>query len=235
MAISIAVHFSKTKVPQHQEAYRRDDDDATSLDLYRIGQALKEARLAKGLSLDDVSDALFIRKSALGAIEGGHWERLPHAVYVKGYVKLYASYLNMPEKIKADMQPASTAIAGDSVQDLKHEKRVEAPKERRPKRFTRHFLLISSSVIVLIAGLLFYPGPQSTVSFTKLQEVSVGFFNAEHSMVEVRKLLIPYTQRPWLNPFAEAGETRTMILDLPDTTPMTNNDPLTNAMRHDEG
>ncbi len=204
-----------------------------SFDLHRIGQTLKQVRIEKGLSLDDVSHALFIRKSALGAIESGYWDKLPHPVYVKGYVKLYACYLNIAEEVDAELRLWLPPVMKDETP--KQERCVEATSRKRSNRFTRHFLLICSSVIVLVAAFVFYPAQQGKISLTKLQQVSIGFFDTGHSMIEVRKLLIPYTQRPWLNPFAEAGETRTMILDLPDTNPMTSNEPPSNVTTHDEG
>ena len=64
-------------------------------DLDKIGQLLKAAREEKGLTLEDVSRALFLRKSIIGAVESGDWQRLPHDVYVKGYATQYASFLNV--------------------------------------------------------------------------------------------------------------------------------------------
>jgi cytoskeleton protein RodZ len=64
-------------------------------DLLQIGQLLREEREERAISLSDVSEALFVRKAVVAALESGRWELLPHQVYVKGYVKQYASYLGM--------------------------------------------------------------------------------------------------------------------------------------------
>jgi cytoskeletal protein RodZ len=63
--------------------------------LLQIGQLLKEEREERSISLSDVSEALYVRKSVVAALESGRWELLPHQVYVKGYVKQYARYLGM--------------------------------------------------------------------------------------------------------------------------------------------
>jgi len=55
-------------------------------DLSRIGQLLRETRKGRGLTLDEVSNVLFIRKWIIRAIEAGDWDHLPPPVYVKGYV-----------------------------------------------------------------------------------------------------------------------------------------------------
>ena len=66
-------------------------------DLCRIGQVLRETREEKGLSFEEVSEALFIRKRVIGAIEAGDWDNLPHPVYVKGYVTQYAALLKIAD------------------------------------------------------------------------------------------------------------------------------------------
>ncbi len=66
-----------------------------ALNLCRMGQLLRETREKKGLTLDEASNALFIRKRVIGAIEAGDWDNLPHPVYVKGYVKHYAVFLGV--------------------------------------------------------------------------------------------------------------------------------------------
>jgi cytoskeleton protein RodZ len=66
-----------------------------ALNLCRIGQLLRETREKKGLTFDEVANALFIMKRVVGAIEAGDRDNLPHPVYVKGYVTHYAAFLNI--------------------------------------------------------------------------------------------------------------------------------------------
>jgi transcriptional regulator with XRE-family HTH domain len=86
-----------------------------ALNLCRMGQLLRETREKKGLTLDEASNALFIRKQVVGAIEAGDWDNLPHPVYVKGYVKHYAILLGAPglldESEAASCENGSPAIA----------------------------------------------------------------------------------------------------------------------------
>jgi cytoskeleton protein RodZ len=67
---------------------------------------LKSAREEKGLTYDEVSTALFIRKRVIAAIEAGDWDILPHPVYVRGYVTQYASFLKIQDAVDAVMVPA---------------------------------------------------------------------------------------------------------------------------------
>jgi cytoskeleton protein RodZ len=68
--------------------------------LSRIGPLLRETREKRGITFDEASNALFIRKRVIGAIEAGDWDNLPHAVYVKGYVRQYAIFLEMPDLLE---------------------------------------------------------------------------------------------------------------------------------------
>ena len=70
--------------------------------LCRIGQLLRETREKRGLTFDEVSNALFIKEQAIKAIEAGDWDHLPHPVYVKGYVTQYATFLNILDLLESE-------------------------------------------------------------------------------------------------------------------------------------
>jgi cytoskeleton protein RodZ len=63
---------------------------------------LRETREKRGLTFADVSNALFIRKRVVEAIEAGDWDNLPHPVYVKGYATQYATFLNIVDLLASD-------------------------------------------------------------------------------------------------------------------------------------
>ena len=66
--------------------------------MIRIGQRLRETRVAKGLSLEDVALATKIRPSFLTAIERGEYNKLPSSSYALGFVQNYAEYLGLPKR-----------------------------------------------------------------------------------------------------------------------------------------
>lgn len=63
-----------------------------------IGQKLMEARLHKGLTLDQVSEKLKIKVSFLSAIEKGDYKKLPSSAYALGFVRNYSSFLGLSER-----------------------------------------------------------------------------------------------------------------------------------------
>jgi cytoskeleton protein RodZ len=102
-------------------------------DLCKIGQLLKDAREEKGLTLDEVSSVLVLRKRVIAAIESGDWDSLPPPVYVKGYVNQYAALVgivDLPEAevISTEIQPSLKRQKVATTED-----RGGALKRRTPK------------------------------------------------------------------------------------------------------
>ncbi len=60
-----------------------------------IGQKFRQERLARELSLEEVAKGTHIRLRFLEAIEEGRFERLPSAVQARGFVRVYAGFLDM--------------------------------------------------------------------------------------------------------------------------------------------
>lgn len=61
----------------------------------RIGTALREARVQRGKSLDEASRETRIRPEYLGALEQERFDALLGDVYVRGFLRSYASYLGL--------------------------------------------------------------------------------------------------------------------------------------------
>lgn len=65
--------------------------------MIRAGQRLHEARLKKGLTLDEVSRATKIKTTFLSAIEKGEYQKIPEKTYAQGFVRNYAEFLGLPQ------------------------------------------------------------------------------------------------------------------------------------------
>ncbi len=65
------------------------------MELREIGAMLREERERRGLVLDDIAQQTRISLSSLQGIESGLSELLPHPVYTKGFIKVYAQFLGM--------------------------------------------------------------------------------------------------------------------------------------------
>ena len=60
-----------------------------------IGEILKNTRLDKGLSLEQVEEATSIRKIYLAAIETGDYAKILGDVFTKGIIRTYGNYLGL--------------------------------------------------------------------------------------------------------------------------------------------
>ncbi|MEM7135523.1 MAG: helix-turn-helix domain-containing protein [Myxococcota bacterium] len=56
-----------------------------------IGATLKSERVTRDLSLEEVSSTTRIPRSTLESLEGDRFEDLPSGVFVRGFIKAYAS------------------------------------------------------------------------------------------------------------------------------------------------
>jgi cytoskeleton protein RodZ len=70
-----------------------------------VGKKLRQARLEKELSLEQVSEVLHIRTRFLKALEEGDLSVLPSAVQVRGFLRLYAGHLDLnADELLAELQ-----------------------------------------------------------------------------------------------------------------------------------
>lgn len=60
-----------------------------------VGSILRTRRLKLGLTIDDVSRKLYIRRTYLEAIESGAYHVVGDAVYVKGFIRNYAEGIGL--------------------------------------------------------------------------------------------------------------------------------------------
>ena len=94
-----------------------------------LGQKLKEAREAKGLSIDQLHEITKIQKRHLVAIEEGNYDVLPGAFYARAFIKQYADAVGLngeellvehqstiPQSEKREVPQVST---GQKTQDRK--------------------------------------------------------------------------------------------------------------------
>jgi cytoskeletal protein RodZ len=60
-----------------------------------IGEQLRQARMARRLTLVEASDATKIRVRYLRALEAEDWDAMPAPAYARGFLRTYATYLEI--------------------------------------------------------------------------------------------------------------------------------------------
>jgi cytoskeletal protein RodZ len=71
--------------------------------VWTLGETLRQARLDKGVSLDDAARETRIRRSYLEALEGEDLAALPPPVYTRGFLRTYAEYLGLNAQAMVDL------------------------------------------------------------------------------------------------------------------------------------
>jgi cytoskeleton protein RodZ len=83
-----------------------------------LGERLKAAREAAGMTAQKAADALHLDAWVVEALEGGDYSRVGPSVYVKGHMKRYAGLLGLPANeilALANDRPPSAAAAAASA------------------------------------------------------------------------------------------------------------------------
>ncbi len=137
-----------------------------------LGEEFRAVREARALSLSDVSDQIHIRSVHLESIENGDWSSIGAPVYVRGFLRTYARFLDLdPEAAvaaytaEAGTAPPSPASSARAVPISMRAQRVRtaAASERRG---APPLLAMLSVVALLVIGAVVYlaiapPGAES--------------------------------------------------------------------------
>lgn len=70
-------------------------DETEADDVVTVGQRLREAREAKGLSIEDIAASTRIPTRHLSSLETSEWDKLPAATYSVGFAKNYAAAVGL--------------------------------------------------------------------------------------------------------------------------------------------
>jgi transcriptional regulator with XRE-family HTH domain len=198
-----------------------------SLDLLTIGQLLKETREAKGLKLEDVSNILYLRKSIIDALESGNWDKLPHQVYVKGYLNQYASYLDVADKLAEAMRvedETEALVSSEPIEDKGNQPSRKHFTEKLHKVYPRkRFVIYGASLAVLLAVFVYQamerrillPLPAGTyaVSNTAYEASTKSIERSVPAVLDPKKLVVACRERTWIRIVIDETEKKEFMLN----------------------
>jgi cytoskeleton protein RodZ len=75
-----------------------------------VGGLLREARLAQGLSIDDVYGRIKFAPRQIESLEAGDYASLPEGAFLRGFVRSYARMLQLDEKALIAALPGSVVM-----------------------------------------------------------------------------------------------------------------------------
>ncbi|MDT3424590.1 cytoskeletal protein RodZ [Paenibacillus forsythiae] len=115
-----------------------------------LGRQLKEARLQKGMSLDDVQEVTKIRKKYLEAIETGDYKVLPGSFYVRAFIKTYAEAVGVnPDELV--QEPGSVPVPKEEPSTMESvlQKRSRRPEADRNAKWLPTLLMWIFPVLII--------------------------------------------------------------------------------------
>ncbi len=113
-----------------------------------IGEALKQARESRALSLQDVHDATRITPQNLSALEEDRFDSFPNRVYARAFLRDYANYLGLD----------SAGLLAQYEEEWHREPETESARPRKKGSFARRLgysLLVLALMGALGAGAYF--------------------------------------------------------------------------------
>ncbi len=108
----------------------------------RIALRLRDERRKQGLSLDDVAEALRIRKTYISAIENERFAELPGPAYALGFVGSYAQLLDLDRSVVV-------ARFRDEFAGVNTETELKFPMPLKDGRFPGRAILMASIMLAI--------------------------------------------------------------------------------------
>ena len=97
-----------------------------------VGYTLRQERERQNLSIEDIEQGTSIRALYIEAIEAGEYDKLPGAVYTKGFIKNYAKFLDMDaDAVVKEFQTDMDELAAEA-QAAEAQQSAEAQPEVKP-------------------------------------------------------------------------------------------------------
>lgn len=160
-----------------------------------LGNRLKEARTARGMTLDDLQEVTKIQKRYLVGIEEGNYDMMPGKFYVRAFIKQYCEAVGLEsEEIFEQYKTEVPAIANQELPDQLSRVRTRKSLSPSTSKFMEVFPKILVSIFVLGAIILVYVlwvnytnDNKSSGSSEVKNEDNVNYGETENSPLEKEK------------------------------------------------
>ena len=116
--------------------------------LKRIGNFIKDARLSRNQSIEDLASDLKIGTHQLEAIEEGNEEKLPEKVFVKAMVR------RISQKLKIDTELIMDGLSSEGQEGKIEKKAEEVSKKNYKSKQSKKINRAGFGIFILISGFL---------------------------------------------------------------------------------
>jgi cytoskeleton protein RodZ len=170
------------------------------------GKFLKKERETRNISLEEISYFSKIKERHLKAIEEDRYDLLPPALYVKGYLNVYARYLNLnPKDIIVQYENYLKSLL--PPEPIEPEKKVISPRKS-----IRLWFVLSSIFVAALVAILFIAQPLRHPAEKKTKTISLPLTSPSPPIQQAMKIrpihMIERTELPGAEKAEVAPSTR---------------------------
>ncbi|MFL1485054.1 RodZ domain-containing protein [Marinobacter sp. LN3S78] len=122
-----------------------------------VGERLRQAREVAGLSVAEVANKQHLRPAIISAIESGDYGRIDSELFLKGYVRAYATHVGIdPESVIRQLDKELEPLRQEQKARVEASPLVDIERrKRRKRRIAKVVLLLVAAVVVFYAGSLY--------------------------------------------------------------------------------
>ena len=131
-----------------------------------IGEYLKSKREARNVTLEEIAEATRIRKAILEAIENDRQDLIPPRVFTQGFLKSYASYLELDESDVVKRYQ-------ETLEELEAKNNEEEIVGQQPpqKVLTPIRMLVVFIIFILALASWFFKSPQEKEEVSPFKDI----------------------------------------------------------------
>jgi cytoskeleton protein RodZ len=123
--------------------------------VFEIGNTLREARVRRNLTLQQVEEDIKIRVKYVQAMENEDWDVMPGVTYVKGFLRTYATYLGLdPDVIIGEFRSRAVAPSAEHHEPFGGSSVIGKPHSHRG----RNTIVIVAVVCLIALGVIYALG-----------------------------------------------------------------------------
>jgi len=125
--------------------------------VFEIGNTLREARVRRNLTLQQVEEDTKIRVKYVQAMENEDFDVMPGATYVKGFLRTYAAYLSLDPEVILDEYRSRGVKTGEVHEPFGGVSMLGAPRSHRG----RNTIVFVALICLLVLGVIWVLGRDS--------------------------------------------------------------------------
>ncbi len=129
--------------------------------MFEIGNTLREARVRRTLTLQQVEEDTKIRVKYVQAMENEDWDVMPGVTYVKGFLRTYSTYLGLdPEVIIGEFRSRGMVPSAEHHEPFSGSSVIGKPRSHRG----RNTIVILAVVCLVVLAVIYALGMDSGTS-----------------------------------------------------------------------